>query len=96
MTTRVIVIDNADGRLVADFVGKDVFFHVKAIRFTIAAFTYYRRLFDSILDKLAGVGYKVVYAAPHDGDAWAISLCRAFGFRELRRTKGLVLMRRII
>lgn len=96
-SARVVLIDNEDGRLVADFIDEDfIVFHVRAIRFARKSFDRYVGVFDSILANLRKLGYKAVYAAPFANNAWAVSLCRTFGFTEHHRVRDLVVMRREI
>lgn len=91
---RVVLIDNEDGRLVADVFGKNLALHVKNINFSPEAFAGYRENFEKFVGNLAGLGYERLFATPKVGDSWAISMCRYFGFNEQRRHRGFVVMQR--
>jgi hypothetical protein len=91
--TRSVIVDDERGRLVVDFFGGEVVLHLKNIRFTKEAFAAYKALFLRVLEGMRALGYSRVWGTPFSDNPWAVSLVRSFGFKEIRRKNGIVLMR---
>lgn len=93
---RVILIDDADGRLSADFIGGRVLLHVKLWRWGPQKLREYRAIFAGVLEGLRRLGYSAVYATPYEADKRAQKLISMFGFSFMHTRNGLVCMRREI
>lgn len=91
---RVILIENEDGRLSADFVCGIVLLHVKFWRWSARKLREYRRTFTGVLEALRQQGYPVVYATPYEADKRAQKLISMFGFKRVFSRGRFVLMRR--
>lgn len=95
---RVVLIENANGRLSCDISERlgAIFFHVKLWKWGAHKYREYQRVFSTLLAALREQGHRAVYATPRETDEAAQRLVRAFGFHEVRRRGGYVLMERVL
>lgn len=94
LTVRLVLVDNADGRLVADFSKTRVYLHVTFYKWSHGRVKRYREVLESVLRGLHRAGIDTVYATPFQYDTRAQRLVKYFGFTEVKRSHELVVMER--
>lgn len=91
--------EDADARVCCDHIlnrtTATLHLHLNAGAWTPSKFKRYKGIFaEQILPFLRDKSYKEVYATPFENDVKAQKLIAMFGFKELSRKLGLVVMKR--
>lgn len=96
MSEKVVLYDDGNMRVVAEFWRRNVYMHFRILRWTLASL---RRCASGIHDldmMMRSIGHEEIHAYFHDHNSHVARLARMFGFFEYARGGGFILTSRRI
>lgn len=92
MNNRAVVFDDEFMRMILEFYGEHVYVHLRVKRWGASVLRLMRSRWSSVRGMLGSVGYSTVRAFYLESNLSMAKFAGLFGFRELRRKDGFVLL----